>query len=81
MWVAIIFLLVFKIPIVYVCWVVWWAIKAEPEVGTQGGTEGLSGMNWKPWKRPPTAGPRRGGPHGRRSQAVERATRTHDRVP
>jgi hypothetical protein len=80
MWIAIIFLLVLKIPIVYVCWVVWWAIKAEPEVGTQGGTEGLSGMNWKPWRRPPAAGPRRGGPHGRRSQSVERAPRTHDRV-
>jgi hypothetical protein len=80
MLVAIIFLLVLKIPIVYVCWVVWWAIKAEPEVGTQGGTEGLNRMNWKPWTRPPTAGPRRGGPHGRPSRGAERAARTHDRA-
>jgi len=28
MWLGIIFLLILKIPIVYVCWVVWWAIKA-----------------------------------------------------
>jgi hypothetical protein len=80
MWVAIIFLLILKIPIVYVCWVVWWAIKAEPEVGTQGGTEGLSGLNWKPWKRPPGAGPRRGGPHGRFSRKANRVARSHDKV-
>jgi hypothetical protein len=34
-WLAIIFLVVLKIPLVYVCWVVWWAIKAEPEVGAE----------------------------------------------
>ena len=80
MWTAIIFLLILKIPVLYVCWVVWWAIKAEPEVGTQGGTEGLSGMNWKPWRRPPGSSPRRGGPHGRLSRRAARAPRAHDRV-
>ena len=29
-WEAIFLLLVLKIPIVYLCLVVWWAIKAEP---------------------------------------------------
>ncbi len=24
-------LVILKIPVVYLCWVVWWAIRAEPE--------------------------------------------------
>lgn len=30
MWELIFLMVVMKIPIVYLCWVVWWAIKAEP---------------------------------------------------
>jgi len=78
MWLGIVFLLILKIPIVYVCWVVWWAIKAEPEVGTQGGNEGM-GINWKPWQRPPGSRPPRGGPHGRTPRKAERA-RSHDKA-
>jgi hypothetical protein len=80
MWLGIVFLLILKIPILYVCWVVWWAIKAEPEVGTEGGTEGLDGINWKPWRRPPGASPRRGGPHDRQARRAARAARSHDRA-
>jgi hypothetical protein len=29
-WEAIFFLLILKIPIVYLCCVVWWAVRAEP---------------------------------------------------
>lgn len=81
MWLGIVFLLILKIPIVYVCWVVWWAIKAEPEVGSQGGNEGLSAINWKPWKRPPGSRTPRGGPHHGRSRRATRAARSHDRTP
>jgi hypothetical protein len=81
MWLGIVFLLILKIPIAYVCWVVWWAIKAEPEVGTQGGTEGLSAINWKPWRRPPGSRPPRGGPHGGRARKAARAERAHERTP
>jgi len=50
-------LVLLKIPVGYVGWVLWWAIKAEPELGTEGGTEGIS---WNPWRRPsPTASPSR----------------------
>ena len=73
MWTAIIFLLILKIPIVYVCWVIWWAIRAEPEVGTQGGNEG---MNWKPWQRPPRSRPPRSGPHGRLPRRAARVARS-----
>ena len=49
-WELVIVLVVLKIPVFYVGWVIWWAIKAEPELGTEGGTEGV---NWTPWRRPP----------------------------
>lgn len=75
MWEIIFMVLVLKIPMIYVCWVVWWAIKAEPEPGTQGGNEGI---NWKPWQRPAGPRPRRGGPHGRRARVHARVSR--DRV-
>jgi hypothetical protein len=29
-WEAIFLLAVLKIPVIYVCWVAWWAIRAEP---------------------------------------------------
>jgi hypothetical protein len=72
MWELIFFMLVLKIPLVYLCWVVWWAIKAVPEVGEEGGTEGL---NWKPWQRPAGPRPRRGSPHGTRSGRAFRKRR------
>ena len=49
LWEIIFVLVILKIPVAYVGWVVWWAIKAEPELGTEGGTEGV---NWQPWRRP-----------------------------
>ena len=75
-WEIVFLMLVLKIPIVYLCWVVWWAIKAEPEVGTQGGTDGV---NWTPWRKPPGSRPPRGGPHGARK--ARRAARNQDRIP
>ena len=80
-WEIILMLVVLKIPVAYVGWVIWWAIKAEPEVGTEGGTEGV---NWRPWRRPsPTASPvrpRRGGPHGAPTRADERPSRRQERT-
>ena len=26
-------LVILKLPVAYVCWVIWWAVKAEPELG------------------------------------------------
>jgi hypothetical protein len=34
-WELIFLMVIMKIPIVYLCWVVWWAIKAEPR-GEEG---------------------------------------------
>jgi hypothetical protein len=30
-WELVFMLVILKIPVVYLCWVVWWAIRAEPE--------------------------------------------------
>ena len=67
MWEIIFMVLVLKIPVIYVCWVVWWAIKAEPVVGADG--EEAHVVNWRPWRRPEGPRPRRGGPHGTRDAA------------
>ncbi len=66
-------LILLKLPVAYVGYVLWWAIKAEPELGAEGGTEG---MNWAPWKRPSPSGsqsesqsgPRRGRPRRTRER-------------
>jgi len=72
MWELIFMMLVLKIPIAYLCWIVWWAIKAEPEVGTEGGNEGLA---WQPWRPQRGPRPRRGGPHGSRARPAARSRR------
>jgi hypothetical protein len=73
-------LVILKIPVVYVGWVVWWAVKAEPELGTDGGTEGV---NWQPWRRPSPAGSpdrrRRGGPDRSRNRERVRSARREAR--
>ena len=69
-------MLVLKIPLIYLGWVVWYAIKAEPEPGVDPHDSSV----WRPWSRPgPTSGLppgdprssrfRRGGPHGTRGGA------------
>lgn len=54
--------LVLKIPVVFACWLIWWAIKAEPadaEAPDEGGEDRYRRFRRQP-KRP--RGPRRG-PH------------------
>jgi len=51
-WELVIVLVILKIPVFYVGWVLWWAIRAVPEPGAEGGAEGL---DWAPWRRPPAA--------------------------
>lgn len=75
-WGFVFLMLALKIPIVYLGVVVWYAIKAEPEPGAD---EQQDFSIWRPWRRPETPRPRRGGPHGSRDSArVRRARR--DRV-
>jgi len=80
LWELVFTLVLLKIPVAYVGWVIWWAIKAEPEVGAQGGTDGV---NWQPWRRPSPNGtgrPRRGGPDRGRDRVRTRGPRRRERV-
>jgi hypothetical protein len=65
-WALVFMLLVLKIPVVYVCSVVWYAIKAEPEPGVDPHQDTSL---WKPWSKPNGSRPRRGGPHGKRGNS------------
>jgi hypothetical protein len=70
LWFTVIFLIALKIPIVYLCYVVWWAVKDPPVPGEDPAGAGFeagppgpeSGSSW--WKqRLPGRRPRHG-PHG-----------------
>jgi hypothetical protein len=54
-WEGIFMLLVLKIPLIYLCVVVWWAIRAEPTVeggaGDGGSPVSLTPCGWDDWKR------------------------------
>ena len=67
-WEFVFMMLVLKIPIVYLCLVVYWAVKAEPtppEPSRTGVAEPEPPESHSPWTRPsrgrgPRRGPRRG---------------------
>jgi hypothetical protein len=54
-WEGIFLLLILKIPLIYLCAVVWWAIRAEPTAesgfGDGGAPVSLSPCGWDDWKR------------------------------
>ncbi len=64
-WEIVFMLLVLKIPIVYLCVVVWWAIKAEPSPPELAGVAVVADT-------PPAGGPPR-----RRRAGRRRPTRPH----
>jgi hypothetical protein len=72
-WELVIVLVILKIPVFYVGWVIWWAIKAVPELGAEGGTESI---NWAPWRRPPAVG----GSPARSGRGSHRRARPHERT-
>ena len=74
-WELVVILILFKLPVAYVCWVAWWAIKAEPEVGPQSDDAG-----WQPWRRPSGPRPRRGGPHGTPARRASHRVRRPGRL-
>ncbi len=61
-WELLFMMLVLKLPIIYLCAVVWYAIKAEPDAGEEQEAPSI----WRPWQRPDGPRPRRGAPHGTR---------------
>jgi hypothetical protein len=81
LWEILVMLVLLKIPVAYVGWVIWWAVKAEPEIGTEGGTDSV---NWTPWRRPspstPPERPHRGSIDRSRERAGGRAERRRQRT-
>jgi hypothetical protein len=75
-WELVFMLVILKIPVVYLCWVVWWAIRAEPE--PLEGAARLAPLPVRPqapectWRRrrrePVRRGPRGGGRSGGRGR-------------
>jgi hypothetical protein len=63
-WEIVFMLVVLKIPVVYLCLVVWWAIRAEPlpEDGALDRELGPDEGGPRPWWRPPRRR-RKPGPH------------------
>jgi len=77
-WEIIFIVVVLKIPVAYIGSVVWWAIKAEPEIGSDGGSDGIG---WRPWRRRPpgSARPARGVSRGGPAQTGSRIGRRGSR--
>ena len=67
-------MLALKIPIIYLGFVVWYAIKAEPEPDETEQEHSI----WRPWQRPSGPRPRRGGPHGTRDAVPARQARSQE---
>jgi hypothetical protein len=77
-WEFLFMMLALKIPIIYLGFVVWSAIKAEPEADADDQDYSI----WRPWRhRPAGPRPRRGGPHGSRDSARVRHVRRDRVVP
>jgi hypothetical protein len=78
-WELIFLMVIMKIPIVYLCWVVWWAIKAEPR-GEEGAAlyavpEGDSPTPGARWQFRRTRRPRPNRPHGGPTRVQPRTAR------
>jgi hypothetical protein len=80
LWFSLVFLVLLKIPLAYLCYVVWWAVKDPPAPGggaegvgdAAGGPESGSGSWWRVPQRPPRRGPH-GSPVRRPAPAPTRA--------
>ena len=77
-------MVVLKIPILYLCAVVWWAVRAEPRplegaalavAEPPGGDPSLYGRRWRPRIRPRGGPARRYSRHGRPAVARAEARR------
>jgi hypothetical protein len=74
MWELIWLMVIMKIPILYLCWIVYWAIKSEPRPEHPVATlSEVDGSEPSPWR--PARGPRVHGPHGRPTRTYARTAR------
>ena len=67
LWFTLWFMVILKIPVLYLAWVIWWAVKDPPDAWegppeAAGGGEG--GPGWSPRRDPRRLRRPRRGPHG-----------------
>jgi hypothetical protein len=75
-WELIFLMVILKIPIVYLCWVVYWAIKAEPKPDEAEAARVLVPYEPSPPSRPRRHGPARPlRPHGGPARGYARSRR------
>ena len=67
-------MVIMKIPILYLCWVVYWAVKAEPKHEEPAALAAPSDDGPSPGWRP-NRPPRRPGPHGHPMRTYARTRR------
>jgi hypothetical protein len=72
-WELIWLMVIMKIPILYLCWVVYWAIKSEPR--GEEPVAALTGSGDEPSGWHPRRRPRRSGPHGHPTRTYARSRR------
>ena len=80
LWITVWFMVILKIPILYMCWVIWWAVKDPPEAGSDPALDELEdggGPEWRRGGERDRRRTRRGGPHAsparRRAREAARA--------
>jgi hypothetical protein len=73
-WELIWLMVIMKIPILYLCWVVYWAIKSERPEQPAALVSVSTDSDPPPW-RPTRIRPRPPGPHGRPSRGYARTRR------
>ena len=78
LWFTIWFLVILKIPALYLGYVIWWAVKDPPVEGTDGGRDGAGGGGARPDRNGPRlpGDGRRPGPHGKPARRHERTVET-----
>ena len=75
MWELIWLMVIMKIPILYLCWVVYWAIKSESRPEQAAALVSASDDADPPPWRPRPMRSRKPGPHGRPSRGYARTRR------
>jgi len=74
-WELIWLMVIMKIPILYLCWVVYWAIKSGPVPEQPAALVPAVDESGPPPWRPRRVRPRASGPHGRPSRGYARTRR------
>ena len=78
LWATIWFMVILKIPALYLCYVIWWSVK-DPPVESSGGANdsfGSGGLGPEPRRPRPPAPERRSRPHGSPARRLVRSAET-----